>query len=60
MHIGLAIKVAFWLVIVGLAALLAPNPAWPEWVARIVLSLGVAIVVTAFVVPLIRNRKNKP
>lgn len=60
MNIGFAMKAAFWLVIVGLAALLAPNPAWPEWVARMVLSLGVAILVTAIVVPLIRNRKKKP
>ena len=60
MNIGLAIKVAFWLVLVGMAALLAPNPAWPEWLARMILALGVAVLVTAFVVPLIRNRKNKP
>jgi fumarate reductase subunit C len=36
-------KLAFWLVIIGVFALVAPNPAWPEWLARMALSLGVAL-----------------
>jgi len=57
MNIALAIKVSFWLILLGVAALLTPNPAWPEWVARILISLGVAILVTSFIAPRLRNRK---
>jgi hypothetical protein len=36
-------KLAFWLVIIGVFALIAPNPAWPEWLARMTLSSGIAL-----------------
>ncbi|MEJ2610471.1 MAG: hypothetical protein P8179_10365 [Candidatus Thiodiazotropha sp.] len=39
-------KLAFWLVIVGGMALIVPQPAWPEWLARMVLSTGIALGVT--------------
>ena len=57
MHAGLLFKVAFWLVVIGVAALLTPNPAWPEWLARFVLSLGIALGVAALALPLVRCRK---
>ena len=34
-------KVSFWLIVIGAVALATPNPAWPEWLARMVLSTGV-------------------
>jgi hypothetical protein len=49
--------VAFWLVVIGVVALLTPNPAWPEWLARFVLSLGIALGVAALAAPLVRRRK---
>ena len=61
LHTGLLLKVAFWLVVIGLAALLTPNPAWPEYVARFVLSLGIALGVVALVLPFLkRGRKSPP
>lgn len=60
MHIGLLLKVAFWLVIIGLAALLTPNPAWPEWLSRFVLSLGIALGVAALALPLVKRGKKAP
>jgi membrane protein implicated in regulation of membrane protease activity len=51
------LKVAFWLVIIGVAALLAPNPAWPEWLARFVLSLGIAVGVAALALPFVKRGK---
>ena len=56
MQPGLLFKIAFWLVVIGLAALLAPNPAWPEWLARYTLSLGVALGVTGLALPYIKRR----
>ncbi|MEN8175310.1 MAG: hypothetical protein ABFS23_06085 [Pseudomonadota bacterium] len=60
MNIGLLLKIAFWMVIIGIAALITPNPAWPEWVARFVLSLGIAMGVTAFLLPLLKRKKKDP
>jgi multisubunit Na+/H+ antiporter MnhC subunit len=39
-------KVAFWLIVIGLFALITPQPAWPEWLGRMVLSSGVALALT--------------
>jgi hypothetical protein len=36
-------KLAFWLMLIGVLALMAPQPAWPEWLARMVLSTGIAL-----------------
>ncbi|MCU7922424.1 MAG: hypothetical protein KZQ88_06970 [Candidatus Thiodiazotropha sp. (ex Dulcina madagascariensis)] len=49
-------KVSFWLVLIGAAALLTPQPAWPEWLARMLLSAGVALGVTALGVTMWRKR----
>ncbi|KRT58297.1 hypothetical protein [Candidatus Endoriftia persephone] len=57
MRNALLIKVAFWLVLIGMAALLAPSPAWPEWLARMVLSTGVALGLTAVGIKLWERRK---
>ncbi|MCU7918443.1 MAG: hypothetical protein KZQ95_08815 [Candidatus Thiodiazotropha sp. (ex Epidulcina cf. delphinae)] len=51
-------KVSFWLVLIGAAALLTPQPAWPEWLARMLLSAGVALGVTALGVTMWRKRVN--
>jgi multisubunit Na+/H+ antiporter MnhC subunit len=40
---ALLTKLSFWLVIIGVFALIAPNPVWPEWLARMTLSAGVAL-----------------
>ncbi|MES9860929.1 MAG: hypothetical protein ABW157_01495 [Candidatus Thiodiazotropha sp. LLP2] len=40
-------KVAFWLVVIGFFALTTPQPAWPEWFARMVLSAGIALGIVA-------------
>jgi hypothetical protein len=42
----LLFKVAAWMVVIGLVALVTPNPAWPEWLARMILSAGIALAVT--------------
>ncbi len=62
MQPALLLKIAFWLIVIGIAALVTPNPAWPVEAARFVLALGVALVVTALVLPFVRRRKtgNKP
>lgn len=57
MQPALLLKIAFWMIVIGIAALLTPNPAWPEIAARFVLALGVALGVTALVLPLIKKRK---
>ncbi len=46
MSTALLFKIAFWLVVIGLFALLTPNPAWPEWAARMALSTGIALALT--------------
>jgi len=55
MSARLTIKIAFWMTIIGLAALLAPNPAWPPDVARFVLSLGIALGVTGLLLPFLKR-----
>ncbi len=50
MKTSLLVKVSFWLVVIGLFALLTPHPAWPEWLARMTLSTGIALGVTTLVV----------
>jgi hypothetical protein len=51
-------KVSFWLVVIGVFALITPQPAWPEWLARMVLSAGVALGITTIGVSL-WHRKRK-
>ena len=43
------------MIVIGAAALLAPNPAWPEAAARFLLALGVALGVTGLVLPFFRR-----
>ncbi len=50
-------KIALWLVIIALFALLAPTPAWPRWLAQMVLATGVALGLTSFGVRLWNLRK---
>lgn len=40
---ALLTKIAFWMTVLGIFALITPNPAWPEWLARMVLSTGIAL-----------------
>jgi hypothetical protein len=60
MKFALLGKVAFWLIVIGAFALIAPQPAWPEWLARMVLSIGIALGLTSMGVALWRKRRNKP
>ncbi|MES9945643.1 MAG: hypothetical protein B6D78_04425 [gamma proteobacterium symbiont of Ctena orbiculata] len=46
MKSALLAKISFWLIVIGSMALLTPEPAWPEWLARMLLSAGVALGVT--------------
>ncbi|MEG7523732.1 MAG: hypothetical protein M3H12_11615 [Chromatiales bacterium] len=51
-------KLSFWLIIIGVFALITPNPAWPEWMARMALSTGIALGLTTIGVGLWnRNKK---
>ncbi len=51
-------KVAFWLTVIGVFALITPQPAWPEWLGRMVLSTGIALGITTLGVAL-WNRKRR-
>ena len=57
MRNSLLIKIAFWLVVIGLFALLTPNPAWPEWLARMTLSSGIALAITTLLVSWYKSRR---
>jgi hypothetical protein len=50
-------KVSFWLIAIGSLALLTPQPAWPEWLARMILSAGIALGVTTLGVVLWQKRR---
>ena len=51
-------KVSVWLIIIGTVALVTPNPAWPEWLARTVLATGVALGLTTMGVRLWKARRS--
>jgi len=51
-------KLSFWLVVIGIFALVTPQPAWPEWLARMTLSTGIALAITTVIVKY-RERKKK-
>ena len=57
MRNSLLIKIAFWLVVIGAFALLTPNPAWPEWLARMTLSTGIALGITTLLVSWYKSRR---
>jgi len=50
MRSALLLKISFWLIVIGLFALVTPQPAWPEWLARMAVSTGLALAVTTLVV----------
>ncbi len=52
-------KVSFWLIIIGAFALVTPNPAWPEWLSRMVLATGVALGLTTIGVRLSDAKREK-
>ncbi|MEW8505414.1 MAG: hypothetical protein AB2598_01815 [Candidatus Thiodiazotropha sp.] len=56
MKFALLGKIAFWLIVIGALALLTPQPAWPEWLARMILSAGIALGLTTLGVSLWRKR----
>lgn len=59
MRSALLLKISFWLVVIGAFALLTPQPAWPEWLARMTLSTGLALAITTLVVRYLEVRKKK-
>ena len=52
-------KLSFWLIVIGGFALLTPDPAWPEWLARMILSTGIALAITTLIVKY-REARKKP
>jgi len=50
MRSALLLKISFWLIVIGLFALVTPQPAWPEWLARMAISTGLALAITTLVV----------
>ena len=44
MRAALAWKVALWTTLIGALAQLAPNPAWPVWLAQTVFWSGVGLI----------------
>ena len=59
MRTALLLKISFWLVVIGAFALLTPEPAWPEWLARMTLSTGLALAITTLVVRYLEARKKR-
>ncbi len=50
-------KVAFWMIIIGVVALVTPNPAWPSWVGGTVLGIGILMAVVGAVVSVIKTKQ---
>ncbi len=59
MRDSLLLKLTFWLIVIGAFALLTPQPAWPEWLARMILSTGIALGVTTLIVKYRESRKKR-
>lgn len=59
MRDSLLLKLTFWLIVIGAFALLTPQPAWPEWLARMILSTGIALGVTTLIVKYREARKKR-
>ena len=57
MRLALLIKISLWLVVIGIMALVTPNPAWPEWLSRMVLSAGIALGITSIGVRIWESRR---
>jgi hypothetical protein len=59
MRDSLLLKLTFWLIVIGAFALLTPQPAWPEWLARMILSTGIALGITTLIVKYREARKKR-
>ncbi len=59
MRSALLLKISFWLIVIGLFALVTPQPAWPEWLARMTISTGLALAITTLVVRYRELRKKR-
>ena len=59
MRSALLLKISFWLIVIGLFALVTPQPAWPEWLARMTLSTGLALAITTLVVRYLELRRKR-
>lgn len=59
MRDSLLLKLTFWLIVIGAFALLTPQPAWPEWLARMILSTGIALGITTLIVKYREGRKKR-
>ncbi|RTZ74876.1 MAG: hypothetical protein DSZ00_03255 [Gammaproteobacteria bacterium] len=59
MRSALLLKISFWLIVIGLFALVTPQPAWPEWLARMTISTGLALAITTLVVRYLELRKKR-
>ena len=51
-------KIAFWLIALGSLALIAPNPAWPKWLAQMALATGIALGITTLGVRRYESRRS--
>jgi hypothetical protein len=56
MHRLLLAKLSFWLIIIGVFALIAPNPAWPPLLAKVVLGAGVLLAAGALIAAALKGR----
>ncbi|MCU7915772.1 MAG: hypothetical protein KZQ65_07675 [Candidatus Thiodiazotropha sp. (ex Gloverina cf. vestifex)] len=52
-------KISFWLIVIGTFALVTSQPAWPEWLSRMVLSTGIALGITTIAVAVWNRKKRK-
>lgn len=52
-------KLSFWLIVIGVMAQITPEPAWPEWLARMILSTGIALGITTIGIGLWNKRAQK-
>lgn len=50
-------KVSFWMIVIGVFALLAPNPAWDPLYAKLVLGGGIALGAGALLLGAWRSRR---
>jgi hypothetical protein len=56
MHRLLLAKLSFWLIIIGVFALIAPNPAWPPLLAKVVLGAGLLLAAGALIAAALKGR----
>jgi hypothetical protein len=56
MHRLLLAKLSFWLIIIGIFALIAPHPAWPPLLAKVVLGAGLLVAAGALIAGVLKGR----